>query len=372
MELSRSDSKRNTKNIESREKLPHELVMEILSRLHIKHLSPLRFVSKTWFNLLTNDPQFAKLQFDRFMEINNNYPDPMILANMCSKENENDPYLFLATEFTSCDKAIPLRFPFYQAPNTYGLYGICNGLLCLSRDDDKEVYIWNPLVKDHITISCLPTPSIRFPGYNRTTTGFAFGFDRDNNVYKVVRFFEETEFDEVQGMIHDSWTQISVYTIGIDFMWRTVEVDIPHALIPTCRIIPLVNGVLHWRTNRPGTTSWDLMVTFDLKEEVISELLPPQEYGVVSSWSKQYVLRKPEGYKHIFHVHTLGVSHDGALIIKMFFGGFLQCNFYTNSVTALEDFDIPYGVFLAYAYLGSIISPTVINGAGHNLLEEES
>ncbi|KAL5726256.1 hypothetical protein ACHQM5_009311 [Ranunculus cassubicifolius] len=49
----------------TKEKLPHDLVIEILSWLPIKHLWPLRCVSKTWRKLLTKDTQFAKLQYDR-------------------------------------------------------------------------------------------------------------------------------------------------------------------------------------------------------------------------------------------------------------------------------------------------------------------
>ncbi|KAL5726255.1 hypothetical protein ACHQM5_009310 [Ranunculus cassubicifolius] len=385
----------------TKEKLPHDLVIEILSWLHVKHLCPLRFVSKFWYKLLTKDTQFAKLQFDRYMELNNNHPDPSILGSICWMEDENDSNLIFATEFESIDEALPLEYPFYKPTNTYIVCGISYGLLCISRCDGKEVYIWNPLINDHISISCLPAPSIRFPGY-RNSTGFGFGFDQDSNIYKVVRIFNEIDFDEETSEIHDKKTQISVYSIGVDSMWRTVEVDIPHYLRSTCRIIPLVNGVLHWRTNRPGTTSWDLIVTFDLKEEVTSEFLLPhgvkfegivelsgflcaidrriyeqetqiwvmKEYGVVSSWSKQYIIGKPEGYIPVYHLSALSVARNGEIVLTNHYENLVLYNPETNTIKDLKEFR--FAVFLAYAYLGSIISPTAVSQAGHNLLEEKS
>ncbi|KAL5726258.1 hypothetical protein ACHQM5_009313 [Ranunculus cassubicifolius] len=397
------------------EKLPHDLVMEILSWLPIKHLSPLRCVSKTWRKLLTKDTQFAKLQYDRFLEINNNYPDPMILGLVCRNENDSD--LMLATEFISCDKALSVQLPFYQPTNSYYLCGIHNGLLCVSRLDKKEVYIWNPLIDDHIIISCLPAPAIRFPGYCKSTgfglpapairfpgycksTGFGFGFDQDSNVYKVARFFCERNCDHF-GKILDSWTQISVYTLGVDSMWRTVEVDIDRMCNLTDDIMPLVNGALHWHTDRPGSISYDLIVAFDLKEEVISEFLLPhgiefqdivelggflcatdrpgnsevhiwvmKEYGVVSSWSKQYVIGKPEGDMYFCHLSTLRFTHNGEIILRKLSGDLVRYNPETNTVMDLKR--SRFAVFLPYAYLGSIISPTAISRSDHHLLEEES
>ncbi|KAL5726254.1 phenylalanine N-monooxygenase [Ranunculus cassubicifolius] len=383
----------------TKEKLPHDLVIEILSWLHVKHLCPLRFVSKTWLHLLTKDTQFAKLQFDRYMEFNNNHPDPSILGSICRMEDENDSNLIFATEFESIDEALPLEYPFYQPTNRYIVCGISNGLLCISRCDDKEVYVWNPLINDHISISCLPAPSIRFPGY-RNRTRFGFGFDQDSNVYKVVRFFNEIDFDEYTTEVHDKRTKISVYTIGVDSMWRTVEVDIPHDLTYTGGA--LVNGVLHWHTYRPGMTSWDLIVTFDVKEEVIGEFLLPhgikfqdivelsgflcaidrrineqetqiwvmKEYGVVSSWSKQYIIEKPEGYIPVYHLSALGVTRKGEIVLSNYCENLVLYNPETNTIKDLKGFR--FAVFLAYPYLGSIISPTAISQAGHNLLEEKS
>ncbi|KAL5726257.1 hypothetical protein ACHQM5_009312 [Ranunculus cassubicifolius] len=375
----------------TKEKLPHDLVIEILSWLHVKHLWPLRCVSKTWLHLLTKDTQFAKLQYDRFLEINNNYPDPMILASLYHR---NDSNLFLATEFTSCDKAISVEYPVYQPTSSYHLCGISNGLLCLFRRDYKEVYIWNPLINDHITISCLPAPSSRFPGY-KTYTRFGFGFDQDRNVYKVVRFFNENyDVDDFLCDVLDSWTQISVYTIGVDSMWRIVEVDIE--LDFSAETLPLVNGFLHWSTDRPGSMS-----TFDLNEEVRGELLLPhgikfeevvelggflsatsrranlelhvwlmKEYGVVSSWCKQYIIVKPEGYITFFQLSTMGLAHTGEVILKEIDGNLVLYNPETNTVRDLERFRFPN--FIPYIYLGSIISPTAISRAGENLLEAES
>lgn len=374
----------DTDDLLQKKNLPHELQVEILSWLPINYLCPFRYVSKTWLHLISFDPQFAKLHLDRTIQSKTN---PAIIV----QRNKSQRYFHLATDHTTCDSAIPLELPFEQDGIGYAVYGICNGLLCLSCMGKDEVYIWNPITNDHITIKYPPTPS-RFSGFKKGTR-VAFGFHPSTNEYKIIKVFGECDYNALQ--FH---SQVSVYTLGVDSSWRTVVEDMPYNISccpPPCS---LVNGVVHWLGMRTGSLSVCVIVAFDLKDEFFQEITPPddvdfdhqlattsigelggklcifcehyqenlqiwvmKEYGAVNSWSKQFKIGLSE-VGRFYDLSPLGVfAQDSDIILTKNKAELILYHPETNSISYLNDFG--YKFYAAYTCTGSMISPKVISGA---------
>ncbi|KAL5702347.1 hypothetical protein ACHQM5_027576 [Ranunculus cassubicifolius] len=371
--------------------IPHELVVEILTWLPAIHLWPLRLVSKTWFNLLTTDHNFANLHFTRAVQSNSN---PSILARKCSLE----PEFYLAVDYTECAKAISLGFPIQEGRgvNYYSLIGISNGLICIVHSARNEVYIWNPIIKDHITISYLGIPS---------PTHFGFGFHQDINAYKLVKLVPRPKCPLL----------VSLWTLGVDSSsWRSLEDDnIYNVTFIMDTPSPVVNGCIHWLASRGGLLTSTILLSFDLKDEVTREIAIPSDlysidlhdnsteireiggclyiccvsrengdlqiwamddYGVISPWRK---LRfgKPQVGDFLFQLHPLVVvGSTGEIILEKISGvikgvtfpnmktQLILYNLTTELITNLKEFS--FELYRAYMYIGSIISPRVIIEAG--------
>ncbi|KAL5721237.1 hypothetical protein ACHQM5_013824 [Ranunculus cassubicifolius] len=359
--------------------LPHELLVEILSRLPVRHLWSLRSVSRSWLNLITRNPSFAKLNFDRILKLKSNHLYPRILP----LENKDDFYL--AINYSSSDKAIRLNNLFGDLSQYY-VGGTCDGMICLPHKNNNEVYILNPLTKDYIAIQCSPFPSNRFPGYIKFTT-FSFGYDHCSNKYKLVRTCCESYY--VKKEYH---SEISVYTLSVNSTWRVIKEDVNVGLDSRPETIPLVNGVLHWLTKRTGSSLHDLIGAFDLKDEVFREVPPPsdldfndrdikkdimelggllsifwrpysadceiwmmEEYGVINSWTKKFKI------KHHLQIYTLGIALTGGISLIENLENLVLFNQETNSFINFRGF--PFRRSCAYPFIASLISPRLITGA---------
>ncbi|KAL5726238.1 hypothetical protein ACHQM5_009294 [Ranunculus cassubicifolius] len=372
--------------------LPQELIIEILSYLPAINLWPLRYVSKFWFQLLTSDHRFIKLHLNRSIQLNN--INPSILASRLEAEKINpSPNFYLAENYTACDKAIQLELPFYEnGCNYYKVFGICNGLICLSLYYDNAVCIWNPVTNDYIAPPPLPV------SYEQEYV-FGFGFLQGTNEYKVV---------SIPGMfvdLTDIRSNVSVLTVGVDDWWRTIEEDFCHRISPhikTNQTTPFINGACHWLASKRNALSFNLIVAFDLKDEVLQEIQPPnvlrrrgpvqdnvvgelagllcvferkdtndvhiwvmKEYGVVSSWIKQFVIGRREVSGMFVKLQPLGLVSNGNIILRKNTKELILYNIKNKSISSLRGFG--FNVVVACTYNGSIISPRAIGrvrGAG--------
>lgn len=367
-----------------RKNIPHELVMEILSRLPTEYLWPLRCVSKSWLQLITQDPHFAQLHLDASLK----NPNPGILSVT------EGVLLRIATDYTACDKAIQLELPFH--PNYYIPGVICNGLLLVCSLVDNEVYIWNPLTNDYISI-----PDNTRYARCAFLTAYGFGFDKRRNEYKVMRALYNYS---------DLSSQLSLYTLGVDSSWRTIEEHNLCNVVPDGTCIPHINGFLCWLTWKQGVL--EHILSFDLKDEAFQEIPPPnalnlnkqkrirmgelggllclfvehtrlqidiwmmKEHGVVASWTKQFRIESPKGCRHGFSLGILGLVRGGGIILKKCSNRnhlLNELSLYdpkTNSVRTLKRFQKP--LQREYAFIGSLISPSAINGARKSLTKEQT
>ncbi|PIA34618.1 hypothetical protein AQUCO_03700125v1 [Aquilegia coerulea] len=333
----------------AKEKLPMELMMmEILSRLPDKKLFQFRCVNKTWLQQLkttVDDPYFSNMQANH--NTNNYNPNhPGILFRY-----QDSQLFYYASDYkplmTSARVLHLSSFPnsWPSQGKAYEIVAICNGL--------------NPIIQEHITI---PSCSSLDSNINFTTTGksdavFGFGFHQGTNKYKKTS--EKSEFSK---------SHVSVYTLGRNSTWRILPTDyfygVKYVYEPTSRTL--------------GSYA---IVSFNMKDEFFQEIPQPmgfdyhyapsmrlggmggylsmKEYGVLESWTKQYVIGKPEIPGSFSWLFLVGDVNDGEIIITKSQKEFILYNPKTNSIRNLYTSQLLLKD--SYTYVGSLVSPKVID-----------
>ncbi|KAK9284699.1 hypothetical protein L1049_023875 [Liquidambar formosana] len=208
--------------------LPFPILIDILSRVHLKSIFRCRCVCKTWLHLILS-PEFAKLHLTRA-------PSSLLLQlsrYRLSQRKRNDVFLL---DLEAADvRHRDAKFRFNPNLNSLNLRRCqladsCNGFLCLADIcSGNPLYILNPLTGDYITL-----PQVQ--------KGFVlcesrFGFCPNTNQYKVVRFVHT-----VKAPRPDEW-EIEIYTLGTA-SWRSTGFSQKSACPPRCDC--LLNGSLHW------------------------------------------------------------------------------------------------------------------------------
>ncbi|XP_059638689.1 F-box/kelch-repeat protein At3g06240-like [Cornus florida] len=165
--------------------LPHDLFIDVLTRLPVKTLIRCACVCKSWYSLVTN-PNFITAHHNRSSIVNNNN---LVLLRSCSDDDANVVhYSLLRSENGMFSNYAELGLPLksYRNPSLR-IIGICNGLVCLSDDlhgYGVKLYLWNPSIQKTIT---LPPLRMNFQSHGPFKHSIGFGFDARTDDYKVVR-----------------------------------------------------------------------------------------------------------------------------------------------------------------------------------------
>ncbi|THG01475.1 hypothetical protein TEA_010305 [Camellia sinensis var. sinensis] len=244
------------------------------------------------------------------------------------------PYDLYLAEPTTChsnDAVTTISTKFNRSNLEFDLVGSINGLLCLSEPLYFDpVYICNPIIGEYMT---LPKSEIE--------TGFdivsGFGFDQSTDRYKVIIMLYVTVKDDpttTNGTVSFRM-EGEIYTVGGSGEWRRIG-EVPYPLRAR-ESEAYLNGVLHWlMTDQDiGIETCEFIGSFDVASEEFRSLPPPQtqfssesrtslrrlnldlgvlgdelcifdnyfsdrteiwmmkDYGVQSSWTKQYVIKRP-------------------------------------------------------------------------------
>lgn len=150
------------------EKLPEELLMDILSR----------FLPKYWLSLLQN-PSFIALHHNRAAQ---NQHCLLVKRPLHGGRDDGSGDVVLSlvpneTPVRDLDVSfMGLEIGFLQ------LLGACNGVVCLTRlGFNSTIVLCNPSMRE---FRVLPQP----PSYKDYMSTLGFGFDSYTNDYKLVRF----------------------------------------------------------------------------------------------------------------------------------------------------------------------------------------
>ncbi|CAL5210209.1 unnamed protein product [Lathyrus oleraceus] len=232
--------------------LPFDLVVEILSRLRVKHLIQLSCVCKSWNSLISTDSNFAKKHLR--LSTYNHERHHLIGIPKSTKE------------FVLCHS--PISSIFSSASTTcvelfsYSLGDIlikdgastCDGILCF-RINESLALLCNPSIRKFKIL-----PPLKFLNQTYFLIAFTLVYDRFTDNYKVIAVH-----------VCSGKIEVNVHTLGTDY-WRRIP-DFPGpALIPMPGIF-LMDSVNWLACDECGFASF--IVSLDLEKESWQKLSLP-------------------------------------------------------------------------------------------------
>ncbi|CAK9158914.1 unnamed protein product [Ilex paraguariensis] len=248
--------------------LPHEIIIEILTKLPVKSILRCILVCKAWHSLITS-PNFIVTHLNRTI-LNSKIDHPTLFIRHYDKNDHNEHYTLHREDETFGVSFSELEFPFKSPIGYFRIVGGCNGLICLSDDlfgDMETIILWNPSIRKSVT---LPKPS-----KPKSPHMFVLGFGVDpmTQDFKVVRIVYYKGF--FNG--YEAPPDVEIYTLSTG-SWRSINSAAPsYCMVEFMWSQALVNGVVHWIANnrRFEFRFRSLIVSFDLGEEVFDEIVLP-------------------------------------------------------------------------------------------------
>ncbi|XP_059629459.1 F-box protein CPR1-like [Cornus florida] len=212
--------------------LPHDLVVDILSRLPVKSLVRFKSVSKSWLTLFT-DPRFVKMHLNRSQKrmkivFPSDYSSRLVVF---STHNIDD--------LTEMHVDSVLQFPSTTAEPWVTFIGSCDGLLlCLTSEPlcnlfepSKKLYLFNLSTRE---FNRLPD-SLLINRLYISLLSYGFGYDSCTDDYKIVEISRPSY----------GGSSVAIYTLKTN-VWRWIQ-DIPDVVMHR-KHATLLNGSLHWLT----------------------------------------------------------------------------------------------------------------------------
>ncbi|KAI3465865.1 hypothetical protein Pfo_022528 [Paulownia fortunei] len=325
--------------------LPQEVVIKILTKLPPKSLVKFRCVSKTW-NLLISSPYFISMYTQQTI-ISKPFTastDQIIIRRYSKAQNSEVYSVHVDNEEFPDDENIRIEYPFRDSTRFYyRIVGSCNGVLCLSDDlfgQADSILLWNPVIKRKVT---LPAPQATFENMGSDMFVLGFGFDVENNDYKVVRIaYVQGDYGYLVP------PKVEVYALSIK-NWRRIDGEVPkNCVVEYFWSQVLISGNVHWvayRNMGKQDKVENLIMLFNLSLEVFDEMQLPdalenelpinlnavvlegslavvqynervwskscciwimKKYGDTESWSKEYYVDLEGGLGMILGVRTNG------------------------------------------------------------------
>ena len=245
----------------SSERLPHDVVIDILTRLPVKSLIRFRCVSKSWYSTIT-DPLFIT----KHLNLNSK------AKSLSSYNNHNDFLLYtdhkqLYTAACNDDPTLTLtEVCRFQIPFPVDMVDYCNGMFLIFRSRGTLIYLWNPSIQKHKMLMLAD-------GRNGFSLGLAYHFQ--NNDFKILKIVCNNKGPRFEA---------KVYALSTD-LWRMIEFSVE--LIPNLGSIldiqyePFLffNGDLHFMAYTRGKNNTNnFILSFDVNDEIFREIRLPENY----------------------------------------------------------------------------------------------
>ncbi|XP_039049276.1 F-box protein At3g07870-like isoform X2 [Hibiscus syriacus] len=243
------------------DRLPHDVILEILSRLPITTLVQSKSVCRSWRSIIGG----SLLANKHLLHMAEN--DPCIIFQSHSLI-QNQYYFVDFAAFSEGNKSLKK----IQASTMHAtLVGSSNGLLCF--DNISQIHTCNPLTGDLVELPKLA----RNPGELGI---LGFGFSPTKKEYKVVEIAYQrrrfrTESYHPASNSFQPWVRI--LTLG-GSQWRSLGMVSYKFVRPISQVI--VSGRLHWIT-QPGIIMNNRVISFDLTAEQFQEV-PQPDYGTLN------------------------------------------------------------------------------------------
>lgn len=321
--------------------LPEDVVIRILSLLPVKSLIRFKCVCKSWFAQIGSHSFIA----EHLLHANLHKDNGVLLLKVYLNGGDDVSFFLLSEETLEVLEIVHLPQGLSGAQRLR-MIGSCNGIVCLSIEYEKYVFLWNPATRE---IKALQGSAI--PGGLCDCSGLyhvSFGFDAKSNDCKVVRSVSFLKKNTAE------WTprQAEIYSLSSD-SWRLLNANLPAANINRENVVCL-NGICYWQS--------DSLISFDMSSEVFDSTPFPDmnfvvkltvvndsialvrdvkddqgrqcfetwvlgEWGVKESWTKVYKF----GPVPKFVGKPLGIAKNGGLILLKTEDGQLVLSDYTTS-----------------------------------------
>ncbi|XP_030945207.1 F-box/kelch-repeat protein At3g23880-like isoform X1 [Quercus lobata] len=344
-----------------RERVPDDIVEDILGRLPVKSLIRFRCVSKSCNSIIT-----GTTFINNHLKLNHSQCESLISTNSRSgyllyttkDKNSSPSSKQLCTVVCNNDRTLTQvsRFEIPSFFDKYMIVAFCNGLFCLASREKELchiIYLWNPSIRMFKKLV-----ATRFNGKHNESATIGFAYDSLNNDFKILRIV-------CNAMFNESEAEAEIYTFSSD-SWRKVEISMeslrgcavtePKLGTIYCVLGPFTfyNGALHASA---FTVGYSFILSFDISDESFHEIMMPrnhfdplttnftklavykglpakfgfahdfgnvgngrvlchvwvmEEYGVPESWTRKFVIPM----KWVRWEHFFGCTNNGELLIK--------------------------------------------------------
>ncbi|KAL0406445.1 UNVERIFIED_CONTAM: F-box protein [Sesamum latifolium] len=255
--------------------LPQEVLIKILARLPPVSLIKFRCVSKSW-NLLISSPFFISMQTEQAILSKpvDARTEQIIVRRYLKAQNSEVYSVHIDNEDFPDDKNIKIEYPFRDSTRFYyRIVGSYNGVLCLSDDlfgQADSTLLWNPVIKRKVT---LPVPQATLDTMGPYMFVLGFGFDVENNDYKLVRMaYVQGDYGYLVP------PKVEVYALSIG-NWREFSGEVPmNCVVEYFWSDVLISGKVHWvayRNMGMQEKVENLIMVFNLSSEVFDEMQLP-------------------------------------------------------------------------------------------------
>ena len=241
----------------SSERLPDDVVFDILARLPVKSLVRFRCVSKSWNSIITS-PDFITTHMNLPKSLSN---EKGYLLYVPKSEDRFNLYAQnLCIDVCSSDRTLT-HISTFQVPFSAHMVGFCNGMFCLRNHRCNVLYLWNPSIRKFKMIS---TPHLTHPS---VPVAIGLAYHSQNNDFKILGIVCARGYNappaeaEVYTLSTDSWKRVVISLGSIDYIGP------PPSLF--------FNGALHfiaWSGRR------QFILSFDVNDERFREIMLPQIY----------------------------------------------------------------------------------------------
>lgn len=248
--------------------LAEELIFEILSWTCVATLLRCRSVCKLWLSIISK-PEFIKAHHTNSLEklpssvfVITSTASQVEILGFCEPsinlddDDEFDTINYYAATIiysNSFSVNLPLLSPFHHMD----FVASCNGIVCVSSGDAKDIYFLNPLTFMSKKLPCLVPANHYGPAVD-----VVFGFDPASLDYKVLRIVYSN--DNHYKLVYVS--QLHLYSLNED-SWTEIQVPsvlpklVCYPFCPVLRSGPVLDGVLYLE-------GMNEIVTFDLHDQL--------------------------------------------------------------------------------------------------------
>ncbi|XP_062013597.1 F-box protein CPR1-like [Rosa rugosa] len=312
--------------------LPPEVIINILSRLHVGRLLCFRSVAKPWRSLIDSS-YFKNLHLLHSTQTKSNLT--LILRK------DSDLY---CVDFDSLNDAVELNHPLMCYSNRIRVLGSCNGLLCICNVAE-DIALWSPWIKKYRILPSLPSDRKRDKGMCLCGARvYGLGYDAVHDDYKLVRISQFIGWDYASFE-----SEVKVYSLRMN-AWRKVD-DMPYVLCYTRKMGILVSGSVHWvvtRSHEVDQPATELVIGFDVEKERFGEVPMPEmdrkcqidvgylqgclciiakyedvgvdvwtikQYGVKETWCKLFTVKQAQGFRRPKSIKPLVYSKNGRQVL---------------------------------------------------------